>query len=1169
MPKFPLSSTPLEHAAFELFESFSEAVFLMDQHGMILEANSMFAEWFGKQPMDCVGTDGYEMISSFTGRANVSEDWKTKVEHVLRNRKQLIFEDERNGKILRTTIHPVQSGDNTVIRLLICIQDVTEQKSSLHSKHQECLFKELLDALPGFVFITDTDGCLTGWNHYTRDIILGRSETEMYGICALVNIHPDDRTLVKKKFHDVLEFGTEQSIEARVMFHERKEYVTLMLTARMILIDGKSFVLAVGIDMTEHNRYEKTLNKKNTRFSQALEAALAGVWEWNIKTDENIWSDEIWPLYGLNKGEAPPSFELWANTIHPEDREMVFRTMTDAVQNGHELNIEHRVCYPDGPIRWLMVRGKPVDDSHDNAVCYIGTVIDITERKLLSEQLRNSEAKYRSLFENIPKGIAYCRMIYEEGSLADFIFLDVNPAFERMTGLVNVIGKRMNEVFPGVQHSYKELFKIYGRVAQSGRSEQLEYYVEPLDQWHSISVTCPEKDYFIAIFDVITEQKNAEKEILEDKAKLEAALASMTDAVFFSDTEGRFIDFNEAFATFHRFGSKDECARNLTDYPDLLDVYMDNGEPAPLEMWPVSRALSGETVRNAVYTLRRKDTGESWVGSYGFAPILDNSGKIVGSVVTARDITDLKLTENSLRESEIKFRSIFDHASVAIGIGDFDEVRLLEVNASWLKFFGYSKEEVIGRNLTNLRLFSDIKDHKMFVRIFREEGRIVNRHVLLRNKTGKIMNILLSAENITLNGRPSILVMMMDISQAKRAEEEQERLQAQLLQSQKMELIGQLAGGIAHDFNNVLAAILGNTELLLEKVENASPLVEHINDIHKSAIRSIELTRQLLAFARKQTAQPKILSLNNEVENLLPMLRRLIGESIRIHWHPDSCDTFVCADPSQLDQILTNLSVNARDAIKERGTITIETGIVHIAQNDCTEGHPCQSPGDYVRLSVTDTGCGIDLNTLPHIFEPFFTTKEIGKGTGLGLSTVYGIIKQNNGYLDCRTEQGKGTTFTIYLPRHQGSKEYPVSEESGKFPQLTAGKTILLVEDEPQLLNLTRRLLENKGFSVLTAIDADTAISVAETNRDSIDLLVTDITLPKMNGVQLSELIRANNPEMRVLFMSGYSNSTFDHGNPGNSGNDFISKPFTIKDFLGAVYRSLSPTALPPAGKKR
>jgi PAS domain S-box-containing protein len=1167
MPKSPLLPLPLDHAVFEFFDSLSEAVFLMNPKGTVLEANSIFAERFGKHPTECVGINAFEMMSSGTNRPDMAATWKTRVEKVLCQDKQLVFKDKQGEKILHTTIHPVNSGDVDITCLLVSIRDITEQKGSLRQQHQACLFRELIDVLPGFVFIMDSDGRMISWNHYTRDIILGRNETEMYGTCALVNIHPDDRPLLKEKFLDVLKLDSEQTVEARVKFHDRMEYVLLMLTGRKIVIDGKNSVLAVGVDLTERNRYENSLNKKNTKFNQALEAALAGVWEWNLSTNENIWSDEIWPLYGLKKGETPPSFELWSSTIHPEDREMAIRTMTEAAKNESDLNLEYRVYSLDGSTRWLMVRGKPLHDNISNAASYIGTVIDITERKKLLEQLRNSETKYHSLFENIPKGIAYCRMIYEEGSLADFVYLDVNPAFESLTGLVNVIGKRMSEVFPGVQHSYEELFQIYRRVAQSGKSEQLEYYVEALNQWHSISVASPERDYFIAIFDVITEQKKAEKEILEDKAKLEAALASMTDAVFFSDTEGRLIDFNEAFATFHRFKSKQECSRNFSEYPEFLEVFMENGEPAPVNQWAVPRALRGETAMHAEYTMRRKDTGETWVGSYGFAPIHDDDGKIVGSVVTGRDITDQKLTENALRESEIKFRSIFDHSPVAIGIGDFDQARLLEVNASWLRFFGYSRQEVLGRTLATLRLFRDIEDHKTIVKIFKEQGRVVNRHVQLRKKSGELMNILLSAENISMNGRPCILVMMMDITQGKRAEEEQERLQAQLLQSQKMELIGQLAGGIAHDFNNVLAAILGNAELLLEQVEESNPLINHIKDIHKSAIRSIDLTRQLLAFARKQTTQPKVLSLNSEVETLLPMLRRLIGESIRIHWHPDSCNTFVRADPSQLDQILTNLSVNARDAIKESGTIIIETGTVHVGQSDCAEGHPCQSPGDYVRLSITDSGSGIDTNTLPHIFEPFFTTKEIGKGTGLGLSTVYGIIKQNNGYLDCRTEQEKGTTFSIYLPRLQEPRKKTVSDVSGPIQQQPTGQTILLVEDEPQLLNLTRRILENKGFTVLAALDADTAISLAENHGNHIDLLVTDITLPKMNGVLLSEKIHFDNPETSVLFMSGYTSGTIAQGDQGDVRNNFISKPFTIKDFLGAVYRSLSSSSAPLAGK--
>ena len=1167
MPKTPCSPILLDQA---VLESFSDPAFLMDPDGRILAANSILAKWVESTPEKCVGIVAWEIKSSGPCWPDVAAVWEKNVRVVLRSRKKIDFEYEHNGKTLRTTIHPVLSDENVISRLLVCIHDISGQKKSEQRQNREFVFKDILEALPGFIFIMDAQGYLIGWNKHTKDVIIGPEKTELPDFLAFSYLHPEDRNLVIQKFQAVLELGTEQTLDARVHQHDSEEYLLLMVTGRKILIDGNPCVLGIGIDMTERTLYEKTLNAQKTRFSQALEAALAGVWEWNLKTNENIWSDEMWSLFGLEQRDENPCFELWANNIHPDDREMVIRNVIEAGKNESEINVEYRVCSSNlpGSTRWLMARGKAVYDNSGIAVSYIGTVIDITQRKLLSEQLRLSEAKYRSLFENMPKGIAYCRMIYEKDAASDFIFLDANAAFERITGFTDVIGKRISDLFPGIQKTHEKLFRIYEQVAQTGKSDQLEYFVEGLNQWHSISVASPEKGYFIAIFDVITEQKNAELEILDGKAKLEAALGSMTDAVYFSDTEGRFIQFNEAFATFHRFKSKEECAKTLDEYPEILELFLDNGEPAPLDQWAVNRALRGETATNAEYTLRRKDTGETWVGSYGFAPIRDNNGKIVGSVVTGRDITERKMTENALRESEFKFRSIFDHAPVAIGIGDFENARLFDVNTSWLKFFEYSKEEVIGRTLANLRLFLKMEDHKMLVKMFREEGRVVNRQVLLRKKSGEIMHILLSAESITLDGRPSILVMMMDITHRIRAEEEQEKLQAQLLQSQKMELVGQLAGGIAHDFNNVLAAILGNTELLLEQVKNSSPLIDYIKDIHKSAIRSIDLTRQLLAFARKQTSQPKVLSMNSEVENLLPMLKRLIGESKRIHWNPDSGKTFVRADPSQLDQILTNLTVNARDSIKDSGTITIETGTVHVRQKDCAAGHPCQSPGDYVRLSVTDTGSGIEMNTLPHIFEPFFTTKEIGKGTGLGLSTVYGIIKQNNGYLDCKTESGKGSTFSIYLPRHNEPKEKIVSEAAVQTPQATTGQSILLVEDEPQLLNLTRRVLENKGFKVLTALDADAAISLAAIHRNHIDLLVTDITLPKMNGVDLNEHILADNPNMKVLYMSGYTVGAINQGDSVDARNNFISKPFTIKDFISSVYRSLNPLPITPIDKK-
>jgi|WetSurMetagenome_2_1015567.scaffolds.fasta_scaffold03790_5 PAS domain-containing protein len=264
--------------------------------------------------------------------------------------------------------------------------------------------------------------------------------------------------------------------------------------------------------------------------------------------------------------------------------------------------------------------------------------------------IRNSEKQYRSLFENMLNGFAYCKMLYEGDKPVDFIYLDVNKSFETLTGLKNVTGKKVSEAIPGILESDPALIERYGRVSESGKHEAFETFVESLNDWYSISVYCPEKGYFIAVFDVITDQKIAEAELLASKNKLVAALESITDAVFISDLEGKFIDFNEAFATFHRFAGKAECAKTLAEYPMFMDVYFPNGELAPFEQWAVPRALRGEIVKNAIYLLYRRDTGESWVGSYSFAPILGNDGEIIGSVVVGRDITESHRAETAIRE---------------------------------------------------------------------------------------------------------------------------------------------------------------------------------------------------------------------------------------------------------------------------------------------------------------------------------------------------------------------------------------------------------------------------------------------------------------------------------------------------------------------------------------
>jgi PAS domain S-box-containing protein len=395
----------------------------------------------------------------------------------------------------------------------------------------------------------------------------------------------------------------------------------------------------------------------------------------------------------------------------------------------------------------------------------------------------------------------------------------------------------------------------------------------------------------------------------------------------------------------------------------------------------------------------------------------------------------------------------------------------------------------------------------------------------IRNAKGRIINFLAIKEDIT----------------------EKKKLEAQFFQAQKMESVGRLAGGVAHDFNNLLGIIMGHTELALDLAPDpAQPIYSHLHEILKASERSSNLTRQLLAFARKQTVAPKVIDLNKTIEEMLNMIRRLIGENIDLIWYPGTESRPVKMDPSQIDQILANLCVNARDAISNVGKIIMETGTVFLDESYCID-HPGFIPGAYVVLTVSDNGQGMDKKILEKIFEPFFTTKESGKGTGLGLATVYGIIKQNNGFINVYSEIGQGTTFRIYLPRYQGQDIDTRKAQTTEMP-LGHGETLLLVEDEAALLTATQMMLEKIGYRVIAANTPDKAIELAEKHAGEIQLLITDVVMPKLNGMDLAGHLQSVYPEMKVLFMSGYaSNAIVDQG-VLKEGANFIQKPFSLKE---------------------
>ena len=390
-----------------------------------------------------------------------------------------------------------------------------------------------------------------------------------------------------------------------------------------------------------------------------------------------------------------------------------------------------------------------------------------------------------------------------------------------------------------------------------------------------------------------------------------------------------------------------------------------------------------------------------------------------------------------------------------------------------------------------------------------------------------------------------------NITTRKRAEAEKAALEAQLQQAQKMESVGRLAGGVAHDFNNMLAVILGYTEVALGQLNPGLPLHADLEEVHKAGKRAADLTRQLLAFARKQVVMPKVLDLNECADGMLKMLQRLLGENISLSWNPGTGLWQVNMDPSQIDQILANLCVNARDAIVDVGRITIETA------NRSVDGHFCAgragfAPGEYVTLAVSDTGCGMDRETQKLIFEPFFTTKEMGKGTGLGLATVFGIVKQNGGHISVYSEMGRGTTFTIYLPRHAGETEEAGTQNAVEAIQ-RGSETILLTEDEPSMLKLVKTLLEGRGYTVLAALTPDEAIRLARDHDGKVHLLMTDVVMPEMNGRDLAQNVSSLVPQIKCLFMSGYTADVIAHQGVLDKGTHFIQKPFSESDLASKV----------------
>jgi PAS domain S-box-containing protein len=542
-------------------------------------------------------------------------------------------------------------------------------------------------------------------------------------------------------------------------------------------------------------------------------------------------------------------------------------------------------------------------------------------------------------------------------------------------------------------------------------------------------------------------------------------------------------------------------------------------------------------------------SGEKCLIAWHNALLKDNRGSIIGILSSGEDITERKRLEQGLQESEERFRTL--HQASFGGIVVHDKGIIIDCNQGLSKITGYAYDELIGTN--GLRLIAPDWIEEVTKRMLSPAEEAYEVEGI--RKDGSKYPLWLQSKLIPYKGRIVRVGEFRDISAQKQAEEEKAQLESQLIQAQKMESVGQLAGGVAHDFNNMLSAILGNTELAMMESSASEPLRAHLDVIQDAALRSTDLVKQLLAFARKQTIAPIVLDVNDMSATTLKMLRRVIGEDIDLSWVPGSNLWKIKMDPSQVDQLLVNLCVNARDAIAGVGKIIIETDNITLDPAYC-RAHREFIPGEYVLLAVSDNGCGMSEDTQERIFEPFYTTKTMGKGTGLGLATVYGIVKQNNGFINLYSEPDKGTTFRVYLPRYMGEDMVHSAEVTVGAPP-GQGETVLLVEDESMIREIAQAMLKKLGYRVLVADTPGEAIKLAEKHAAEIQLLITDVIMPEMNGRDLAASIHDISPGVVCLFISGYTANVIAHHGVLDDDVCFLPKPFSMNDLASKIHQAL------------
>jgi PAS domain S-box-containing protein len=1093
-----------------IIESIPVRVFWKDRDSRYLGCNTLFAQDAGfSDPQQLLGKDDYAMGWKDQAELYRTDDWQVMDS---RRPKLNIVEPQTTpsgDKIwLHTNKVPLQMPNGEVFGVLGTYEDITARKQA----EIELKLKErMLDSASDSIFLHDLAGNLVYVNEaaytsrgYKKEELLGKN---------VVDLVTPEMARISTRLIDKLQEKGEIIFES---LHLRKDGSVIPVEVHARLINGNDgpLVLSVARDITARRQAEEELRQVNETLRATLDAAPVAIFDLDTAGRvKSLWNHAAEQMLGWRRDEVLGRFLPSV----PQDSQEEFAAFLAWVHSGKSIMGKDLVRRrKDGSVIEYSLYAAPEYDDEGQVAGNIAVLVDVTERKRVEDAVAAERQRFLSLLEAMPAYVGLMTPDYHV-AFANRYFRDQFGEPEGRTCYDYMFGR--SEPCENCQAF---------RVLETGRPEEYEWLGPDGRTYQICDQLVHDTDGSPLILEMgidITDRKQAEERLRNEKQFSETLLETIPTPVYYEDTSGRYLGCNRAFEEF--WGKPRE---------ELIgkDVY----EMGPQETSDKKAVMDQELFERPgrqryEWKLRAADGSEKEV-IFHKASFLDAMGQVGGLIGVIIDITERKRAEEA-------FQSLVTHAPMGIYI--VQDGKFVMINPGFEAITGYEAQELIGQDC-----FSTVSpEYRTFVRekaIQRLKGEALPPYefqfITKRGESGWVMQTITPTQ---YQGQRAVLGYFMDITPLK-------KLEAQFLQAQKMEAVGRLSGGVAHDFNNILGVIMGHAELMLMRLNPNDPLSGHVKEIRNAGERAASLTRQLLAFSRKQILQPGVVNLNLMVTDLEKMLHRLIGEDIELFTVLESAQGSVEVDPGQLEQVILNLAVNARDAMPQGGKLTIETHDVNLDEAYCLN-HPDVVPGPFLLLAVSDNGMGMDDDTRAHIFDPFFTTKDLGKGTGLGLSTVFGIIKQSGGAIEVYSEPGFGTTFKIYFPRVGELAASPQAEV--QVERSLGNETILVVEDDDMLRPLIIDVLKVYGSEALEARDGAEALRICENHPGPIHLMLTDVVMPQMSGRQLAERMAVLRPQMKVLFMSGYTDDAIVHHGILNEDTAYIQKPFAPDDLVKKV----------------